>query len=80
MELEKTVAECIEKIKDVPDGVEFSIGQFYPKSDELTNKDRFYLFRKIMDKLKEEKINVVACNPTAIVGHPYVVRYKKTSN
>ena len=77
MDVEKAVVECVEKIKSLSEGVEFTIGEFYPEGFEDTFKAKMELFKKIVDKLNEEKINISACYPGAIGGMPYHALYRR---
>lgn len=78
MENETIISDCIEKIRNMPKGTKFIISELYTDWLKLSIKEQFDLFYKIIERLKEQQINIDDNEHKGqFVGLPFNISYIK---
>lgn len=68
--------EIVEKIEKMPVGTEFIIGNLFRKY-ELDIDSKFKVQEVVLNLCKEKQINIINTQPDAVLGMPWVFKYKK---
>lgn len=74
--LDSIANEIVEKIEKMPVGTEFIIGNLF-REYELDIDSKFKVQEVVLNLCKEKQINIINTQPDAVLGMPWVFKYKK---
>ena len=71
-------SEIVTKIKELPIGSEFVIGEFFTNY-KFEREDKFKLLKEVLSLCESNNIQIENTQAGAIIGMPWVSRYKKNN-
>ena len=74
--IKKAAEEIANKIASLPKDAEFTFGSFF-KDYLFQNSDQFSLMKEVKRLCEEKGIELENTQPDAIMGMPWVYKYKK---